>query len=227
MVGKMAAQVNSGQFWRALVVGLAIAPLLLAAVDSAAALPDVAQLPVCDPKVRFCVAVQLWCRADGDQIGWLTDQIAAANERLRVVRAGVQVVAVAELPTDQRDVQTVGQRTALGLRGAQAPMRWFVVDRLIDDTDPKQQRKGVTWRNGKQFWVIEANSAWRWVLAHELGHVLGLPHSTEAASIMNKTPRAWPPPWRLGYTPREQPTVRKTLARLVQSGQLQLVAPQK
>lgn len=190
-----------------------------------AALPVVAELPQCPPKAKKCLAVQVWCRADRDLTHWLSDQLAAANDRLAVVGAAVQVTSVVELSGVQADVATVTQRTLLGKHGKQLPLRWFVVDRLVDDTDPSRVRKGVTWRSGTQFWVIEADSAWRWVLAHELGHVLGLGHSTEAASIMNKTPRAWPPPWKLGYTAREQPIVRKTLARLLKAGTLQVVEP--
>jgi hypothetical protein len=102
----------------------------------------------------------------------------------------------------------------------------MVVRHLADAEDPQAVRKGVTWRKGDAFWIIASQTGMRWVLAHELGHVLGLPHSTEAASIMNKKPRVWPPPWQIGFTPREQPVMRRTLARLVKQKRLQLSRPE-
>ena len=179
-------------------------------------------LPKCPAKSRSCIAIDLWLAGDAD-VAWLETQLRVANDRLGAIGAGVQVVAVHHLPEKDTRIESVAQRTALGQHGAQAPLRWFVVAHLADAADPAAVRKGVTWRNGEAFWIIESTSGMRWVLAHELGHVLGLPHSSEGASIMNKTPRVWPPPWAIGFTAREQPVMRRTLARLLRAHRLVLV----
>lgn len=177
------------------------------------------ELPKC--AAPTCLALDLWLPPQFDDTAWLETQLAVANDRLAVIHVGVQVAAIHQLPERLSQIDTVAQRDQLGQLGKQAPLRWFVVRHLADAQDPAAIRKGVTWRNGSAFWVIESQTGMRWVLAHELGHVLGLPHSTEAASIMNKAPRIWPPPWRIGFTARERPTLQRTLAKLLRAGRLQ------
>jgi hypothetical protein len=197
----------------------ALTILLLAIACPVAALTP-ADLPGCRPSTVHCLALDLWLGHDAESSGWLARQLEVANDRLAVVGTGVQVVAVHELDAAELDVATTAQRTQLGHHGSQTPLRWFVVERLADDSDRARTRKGVTWRSGSRVWIIETDSAWRWVLAHELGHVLGLPHSREPASVMNKAVRAWPPPWRIGFTAREQPVMRRTLVQLLREGRL-------
>lgn len=183
-----------------------------------------ADLPAC--RARVCIALDLWVAPNFDDPSWLTTQLEVANERLALIGAGVQVVALHTLPSALGRIDTVAQRHQLGQLGQQAPLRWFVVTHLADAEDPGAVRKGVTWRKGEAFWVIESQTGMRWVLAHELGHVLGLPHSTEATSIMNKTPRLWPPPWQIGFTTRERPVMKRTLSRLLRSHRLQNSHPE-
>ena len=180
-----------------------------------------ADLPACH--ARTCIALDLWLPADFADPSWLESQLTVANERLAVIGAGVQVALVHTLPPELRQIDTVAQRNQLGHLGQQTPLRWFVVAHLADAADPAAVRKGVTWRNGAAVWVIGSQTGMRWVLAHELGHVLGLPHSTEAASLMNKKPRIWPPPWQIGFAARDQPVMKRTLARMLRTHALQTV----
>ena len=205
---------------------IAVLVLCCAFLPTAACALAPADLPACPAKRQNCIALDLWLTSDFIDTSWLETQLEVANDKLATVDAGVQVVAVHTLPTELAQTDTLRQRNQLGRLGAQTPLRWFVVRHLADAEDPSAVRKGVTWRNGEAFWVIGSQTGMRWVLAHELGHVLGLPHSKEAASLMNKSPRVWPPPWQIGFTPREQPVMRRTLARLVQQKRLRLVGPE-
>lgn len=190
-------------------------------------------LPKCPKAAKTCVAVSLWLpssQADGWR-GFLYDQLDEANDQLAVIGAGVQVTEMHDLPKSDAEVTTLAQRSQLGRRGQQVPLRWFVVDRLNDAGDKERERRGVTCRAGNDFWIIQSKVTDNdWVFAHELGHVLGLPHSTEARSIMNKAlqiKRAWALVVGLVFTDRERPVMRRTLARLLADDKLRTVGPSR
>jgi len=208
--------------WHCAKIG-AIQIALLAFASRAVAL-QASDLPPCPPKPAQCIAISLWLAPQTADLAWLRDQIAAANDRLSAINAAIQVTEIHDLSANDREIARVSQRNALAQHGTQTPLRWFVVNILLDAQNPKDLRKGVTWRHQQQVWVIESATAMRWVFAHELGHVLGLPHSKQAASIMNKTPRVWPPPHKIGFTAKELPTMRQTLKKLLAQKRLSLIA---
>jgi hypothetical protein len=130
---------------------------------------------------------------------WLRPRVAHANRlfgpigvEFIVREAGAEDAAFADLRTrDQRD--------ALG-RGKTPPgaIHVFVVRRLADVDAPGEVIRGVHWRDRSRSgerWIILSSIAPKLVLAHELGHYFGLPHSKDGRSLMNKQKGGGRPPW--------------------------------
>jgi len=93
----------------------------------------------------------------------------------------------------------------------------FVTGQLDDIDTPGAVAYGVTWRRGDTKYVILSTQAWERTLAHELGHVFGLPHSTHPISIMNKTPRTEPPPEERRFADEELAAMKRRLAQIVKA----------
>lgn len=116
---------------------------------------------------------------------FLDDELAGANRRFALIDVGWHVDSIDEVPASFAHVETRAQRDAIaaGRLGA-AGVDVFVVDQL-DDIDEPGRIYGVTWHrhDGKKYAIVSAEALER-TLAHELGHVFGLQHSSYD-SIMN------------------------------------------
>jgi hypothetical protein len=184
-----------------------------------------ADLPGCAAAVDDCIALALWLplsQADARR-PWLSSQLQAANRLLAPLRMGVQVTAIADLPLEHTAIAATADRTRLGKYGTQTPLRWFVVQRLVDDQEPTRLRGGVTWRVRAGVWVLVVDDTPPWVLAHELGHVLGLAHDRAPLSVMNKAvsvrrARAVARAGGVRYEPSQHNRMRKTLSTLRRQG---------
>lgn len=167
----------------------------------------------CAPEVKHCFPLAVWTVAGVDD-AWVKGQLTEANARLAAIEAGVAIAEVHPLDAAHARIETRADRNALLRMGKQWPLRVFFVEHLADSETPTEDRKGVTWRGASgDFIVVVVNGRMALVLAHELGHVFGLPHSTEYRSIMNKTPRVILPAQTI-YTPRELPTMRRMIKTL-------------
>lgn len=179
--------------------GILVGTGVLAA--DAAAQPDLAKLaadaPTCDVARKTCLGIALHVPVTEDgpiaTSAWIASQLAEANRHFALLDIGFQIVRTGTLPASVARIEDRQERDTLGARLGTGVIDLFLTGQLDDIDTSGAQANGVTWRKGSRKFVIVSTRAWERTLAHELGHVFGLPHSTHAISIMNKTERAEPP----------------------------------
>lgn len=172
---------------RALQRHLGIAALLAAAAGaclSPAARPSPAAAQ--GPSWVFPMRIHLPEAAVTD--AWITEQLEQANALFAPHRVGFVLDARVALPEEHATLETRRDRHALGALLDPARIDVFVVRSLRDIDDPTLLRRGVHWRPagrpGAHFVVVSAISG-PTVLAHELGHYFGNPHSATPGNIMS------------------------------------------
>lgn len=161
---------------------------------------------------------------------WIARQLAYANDRYAAVGIAFHLEAKEKLDAAYRILDGAQARDRVGREAVRrGEILWVVPERLVD-LDGSTRRRGVHWRDRadarsedqRRRWVIVTVDADPFVLAHELGHFFGLPHSTEAASFMNKTPGPRrPPPAARRLTARERRRVLARTRAMVRSGRLE------
>jgi len=179
--------------------------------------------PTCDPARATCLELQVHVAPSDDGLvvppAWIAAQLATANRQFAALDVGFQLAGAKVLSEPAAHLRTRADRSALGVHVVGRAIHVFVTGQL-DNVDDDQPVYGVTWRKGERKFVILAANARDLVLAHELGHVFGLPHSTHAISIMNKTKRAAPPVEERRFADEELAAMRTRIARLVRTNVL-------
>lgn len=214
---------------RALVLGLGVVTSAgrAAADPRADALAAItAAVPACDPARAHCVALRVHV-APGDgtagarplvvDAAWIAAQVAQATALFAAIDVAFEVVGVEVLPAAAAHLPTRAARDALAAHVRARALDVFVTGQLDNVDDPAAPVRGVAWRAGRHKFVILGATAPDRVLAHELGHMFGLPHSTYAVSLMNKTPRAEPPLAARTFAPEELVVMTRALPRLARA----------
>lgn len=182
----------------------------------------VAALPACEAARAHCLGIRLHVTVGDDgpiaAADWLGIQLAAANRHFAALDVGFQVTGVDALPASGARIATRRERDDLSAgRLAGTVIHVFIIGQLDDVDQPGQVIRGVTWHTRKddRKYVLVSTVAPERVLAHELGHVFGLPHSRYAVSIMNKTDRTEPPVEQRTFADEEIAAMRPQLKRLL------------
>lgn len=119
---------------------------------------------------------------------WIAAQVAAAEGLFGPI--GVHVRWALAKPMDSRFavMDSRADRDALGSELEGRMINVLVVGRLRDVDDPSRDRMGVCWQNQRdrhKRYIVLSATARPTVLAHELGHFFGNPHSAVVNNVMS------------------------------------------
>jgi hypothetical protein len=153
---------------------------------------------------------------------WVQSQIDDANRLFAPLGASFRWTIEKSLAEPHGELHTRANRDALTPFTETNMIDVFVVRELEDVDEPGRYRMGVCWtgRGGKRF-IVVARSARPTVLAHELGHFFGNPHSTVQNNLMSYS--------RDGSSvfldERQAATITSFTSRFLQTGRLVDVGP--
>ena len=119
---------------------------------------------------------------------WLDAQVAEANRLMAPADVHFTVRLGPPLPERHARMETRADRDALAALARGRGIRVYVVASLRDVDEPDRMRQGVHWRrraNRAHRCVILSAAAGPTVLAHELGHYFGNPHTQVVDNVMS------------------------------------------
>ncbi len=189
--------------------------------------------PACPQEAKRCFEIALHVveeeGADVQTPQWVAEQITEANRLFAPIGVGFRVGSAKVVDAAFADVQTRVERDLLGREEhSLGVVHVFVVRRLADVDVEGEVIRGVHWRDRVETsrrWVILSSIASSMVLAHELGHFFGLPHTRHPKSIMNKSPHM-NPPWHLRAFPKEEQVIMaRRRDEMLEDGTLRAVKP--
>lgn len=153
---------------------------------------------------------------------WLSSQLENANRLFNPHGVSFRRTARQSMEARYARMETRRDRHSLGALMQPHVINWFVVLSLRDVDDRSRYRQGVHWRpRGRRYpdglhFVITSSIAGPHVLAHELGHFFGNPHSDVAGNIMSYE-RGEGPPF---FDAEQARRIRRFGRRFIESGEI-------
>jgi hypothetical protein len=206
----------------------AVVSLMLAVSATAHAAPDldavIKNAPRCHASRAHCLGLAVHIALDPDSVAtadWVTGQLERANAHFEKLDVGFQIVSVDALPASAARVENSKERDSFAPQVKGTVIHVFVTGHLDDIDIAGAYIYGVTWRApGDTKFIILSTMAWERTLAHELGHVFGLPHSTYPISIMNKAERKDPPLEQRRFDDKELAAMKPRIAWMLRAKKL-------
>ncbi|WP_146647236.1 hypothetical protein [Labilithrix luteola] len=141
--------------------------------------------------VTFGLAISI-VAPDGAPVrddAWIDEQIRVANALYESAGVRFRWTLQKPLAKTRADVRTRDDRDAFASLTDDDVIDVFLVRSLEDVDEPGRMRKGVCWTSspGKKRYIVLSAEAPSGVLAHELGHFFGNPHSPVPDNVMSYT----------------------------------------
>jgi len=187
--------------------------------------------PACPEEAKKCFRIALHVvEEEGKDVQtpqWFAEQVGEANRLFAPIGVGFTVGSAKVVDAKFADVKTRLDRDLMGRsEHTLGVVHVFVVRRLADVDVEGEVIRGVHWRDRAETsrrWIILSSIAMPVVLAHELGHFFGLPHTKHPRSIMNKSPHM-DPPWHLRDFPKEEQAIMaRRRDEMIEDGTLRAV----
>jgi hypothetical protein len=156
---------------------------------------------------------------------FIIEQLAAANTIYRPL--GIDLVDIQRVPlgAQHAEMLTRSDRDALARYVKNGAIHVFIVAKLMDVDEAGRERRGVHWHprpSPRDSYLIVSQISGRYVLAHELGHMLGNPQHSDVPGNLMCYQRAEGTPFLDDAQIRR---VRRALAALLKEGRIVALAP--
>jgi hypothetical protein len=142
------------------------------------------------PQMRLSIAVSTADGAPVQDAAWIDERIAEAQRIYNPLGLYFRKAEVRPLDARYAAIETRADRDALSNELHRGFMNVFIVSSLRDVDDAEFHIMGVHWApkgDLQRQYVIVAASARKTTLAHEIGHYLGLVHTSTPDNLMSYT----------------------------------------